>query len=76
MKGECVYMRDIDDQHDLSHMSKDEYEEKMRHIKQLSSCPCTHCTDRCWDGVSLSECKAYRRWWYRNSGLKYDDDED
>lgn len=68
-------MKDIDDRHDLTHMSEVEYKEEMRHIEQLASCPCTNCAERCWDGVSLNACEAYRRWWYRNGGLEYGDDD-
>lgn len=61
-----------DDGIDISNMTADEYKEHMRRIEQLTSCPCTNCTDRCWDTGMITECKPYRRWWRQNNGVRYD----
>lgn len=61
---------DIDEKHDLTHITEEEYLEKIRHAEQLSSCPCTECTARCWSTNEFEDCQPYRDWWNLQNGVK------
>lgn len=60
---------DIDREHDLSHMSRAEYLEEIRHIQQLATCQCTECESRCWSTDEITDCDLYRRWRDKQNGI-------
>lgn len=66
---ELTTMDDIDRDHDLSHMTRAEYLEEIRHIQQLATCPCTECESRCWSTDEITDCELYRRWWDKQNGI-------
>ena len=81
LAGICSYSRsllsekrmdDIDREHDLSHMTREEYLEEIRHIQQLATCPCTECESRCWSTDEITDCELYRRWWDKQNGIRRD----
>ena len=65
-------MTDIDQEHDLSHMTRAQYLEEIRHIQQLATCPCTECESRCWSTDEITDCELYRRWWDKQNGIRRD----
>lgn len=62
-------MDGIDRDHDLSHMTRAQYLEEIRHIQQLATCPCTECESRCWSTDEITDCNLYRRWWDKQHGI-------
>jgi hypothetical protein len=50
---------------DVSWMDEIEYRQYMRHLSDISTCPCVSCNAVCDRPQKIAECDAYQLWYER-----------